>query len=222
MTVPSPGLLIFDLDGTLFNGQKATVGAVHELFREEGISPPDTKKIVTFFGKPTALFEKWLASLCPDGVGKKIAERIIRREVELLPDRGELIEGVEEALRLMAGEGHRMAICSNGGERYVHLALESRGIADYFETIRWRKYAEDRKPSMAKEILDAIPVRPAAVIGDRSDDVTAGRENRIFAVGAGYGFGMREELADAHAVVEKAADLPGVIARLFGGASDSV
>ena len=68
---------------------------------------------------------------------------------------------------------------------------------------------------MAKEILDAIPDRPAAVIGDRSDDVEAALENGIISIGAGYGFGGMEELGDAHAVAESAADLPGLVHHLF-------
>lgn len=219
MTEASRGLLIFDLDGTLFNGQKATVGAVIEVFEEHALTPPRADKIVTFFGKPTILFERWLASLCPGEIGEEVAKKVLRRERELVPERGELIEGVGDALHALAAAGHRMAISSNGGQRYVHLALESRGIRGYFEKIRWRMREDDRKPLMAKEILDAIPARPAAVIGDRRDDVQSGRENGIFAVGALYGFGEREELSGADAILEKAADLPGVIAKLFESTS---
>jgi len=218
MSADTPaGLLIFDLDGTLFNGRKATVGAVHQVFHDYGIIPPRAEKIVTWFGKPTAQFETWMASLCPEHVGREIAEKVIRREVEHLADEGELIPGVEQALRRLKEAGHTMAICSNGGRRYVHLALESCGILSHFKLIRWRMKEDDRKPLMAKEILDKIDARPAAVIGDRHDDVEAARENQVFAVGAGYGFGAREELAEAHRIIEGADELPGVIDSLFRG-----
>ncbi len=213
------GLLIFDLDGTLFSGVNATVGAVNEAFRRRGVEPPPPATICTWYGKPTADFGVWLESLSPDGALGGVAGEVLRREVELVSERGESLPGAVEAVGVLAAAGHTMAICSNGGHDYVHRALEKCGIRRHFMMIRHRKFDHDRKPAMARELLDAIPARPAAVIGDRHDDIAAAIENGVFAVGAAYGFGGAGELKGAHAVIKSAAELPGVIGRLFAEGS---
>ena len=54
----------------------------------------------------------------------------------------------------------------------------------------------------------------AILIGDRSHDVRAARMNGARAIGVLWGYGSREELAQAHAIVASPADLEPAIAGL--------
>jgi phosphoglycolate phosphatase-like HAD superfamily hydrolase len=53
------------------------------------------------------------------------------------------------------------------------------------------------------------------VIGDRHDDVEAGRANGALTIGCAYGFGAPGEIAGADAIVRSAAEIPAALARLL-------
>ncbi len=209
------GLVVFDLDGTLFRGEGATVGAVWEIFGEEGLTRPDASAITAFYGRPTSEFQAWLSSLCPEGRGEKIAARIVRREVQLVPEKGELFAGVREALSELIASGRQIALCTNGDHAYVDLVLESRGIRDRFALIRHRLHDNDTKPGMLAEILGKLEARPAVMVGDRRDDVEAALHCGIPVIGAAYGYGSIEELAGSDRMIDSVGDLVEAVRELM-------
>ncbi len=209
------GLLVFDLDGTLFRGDRATVAAVREAFGNLGLAPPEAEEICSYFGRPIHEFHAWLRGIVP---GRDIGEMlgwIERRETELVPLEGRLFPGVREMLERFKSEGFRLAICSNGRNPYARTVLESQGIAGFFEAVRLREIETENKTIMARDLLAAIPARPAVVIGDRRDDIDAGKANGALAIGCAYGYGPREEIAGADAIVETAGEIPDAVARLI-------
>ncbi|MFH1681611.1 MAG: HAD family hydrolase [Candidatus Eisenbacteria bacterium] len=211
-------LLVFDLDGTLFRGDEATVSAVWETLERIGVDRPGAREICSYFGKPIHEFHAWLRTLAPGRDIEKALAEIERREVELVPSKGRLFPGVPEVLGLFVDEGFRMAICSNGRDPYVKTVLESKGIARFFGGVRLREIEAENKTIMVRDLLSRVPVRPVVVIGDRRDDVEAGRANGARTIGCAYGFGGREEIGGADAIVDSAAEIPAAVRRVLGRA----
>jgi phosphoglycolate phosphatase-like HAD superfamily hydrolase len=112
-----------------------------------------------------------------------------------------------------------MAVCSNGRNPYVRTVLESHGITSFFEAVRLREVESEDKTVMTRDLLARIAARPAVVIGDRRDDIEAGRANGARTIGCAYGFGTRGEIAGADAVVDAASEIPAALARLLMGRS---
>jgi len=56
-------LLIFDLDGTLFQTESATVPAVQHTFRDTGLEVQSTELILDFIGSPMSELAKWVQSV---------------------------------------------------------------------------------------------------------------------------------------------------------------
>jgi phosphoglycolate phosphatase-like HAD superfamily hydrolase len=208
-------LLVFDLDGTLFRGDEATVAAVWETLDRIGIARPRAREICSYFGKSIHEFHAWLRSLAPGREIEEALAEIERREVELVPSKGELFPDVPEMLDRFAREGFRMAICSNGRNPYVRTVLESKGIARFFGAVRIREKEGENKTLMMRDLLASEAVRPVVGIGDRRDDVEAARANGARSVGCAYGFGSREEIEGAEVIVERAAEIPDAVRRVL-------
>ncbi|MCU0611908.1 MAG: HAD family hydrolase [Candidatus Eisenbacteria bacterium] len=196
------GLLIFDLDGTLFRSETVTVPAVQRAFREHGLVEPSAPEICWFFGKPHRDFQEWLESIVPGSLASGILAAVDRRELELVSETGELYAGVAEMLTEARKQFTHLAICTNGEREYVARVLSTSGLLPFFDRIRYRESPVDTKAAMVAELLSTLDARPAFVIGDRSEDIDAAHANGILAIGARYGYGTVGELATADATIQ--------------------
>ena len=208
------GLLIFDLDGTLFKVHKVSIPAVQYALSEAGFTPPTPEQIQPFFGRPDPQFHAWLRERY-QGITEETIAAIPEWELRLIPEVGELYPGVSEALAELRQMSAHMAICSNGSPEYVTTVVESHGLERYFDFLRWREPEDEGKPQMVRDLLARIPDRPALVIGDRGDDISAAHENNLLAIASHYGFGTPEELAPADAAVHSPLDLPAAVQSLL-------
>ena len=210
------GLLIFDLDGTLFQTDQVSIPAVQEALRHAGYAPPPGEEIAEFFGRPPADFYAWIHARYP-GISPEVVASIDEWELCLVRDRGALYPGVGEMLAELRRQVSHMAICSNGPGPYVQEVVRSHGLAPFFDDIRHRLTDEDNKPVMVAELLARLPGRPAAVIGDRWDDIAAAHENGLLAIASAYGFGNTEEHAGADAVVRSPREIVPLVGRWLNG-----
>ncbi|MCX5759866.1 MAG: HAD family hydrolase, partial [Candidatus Hydrogenedentes bacterium] len=200
-------LIVFDIDGTLFETRRVTVPAVQRTLAAYGLPVPDVDTVCRFFGQPNELYLEWLGARIPESHRAEVVDAVNRLELELIGTEGCLYPGVREVLERLAAAGHPLALCSNGPEDYVEAVVEAHGLAPLCAVVRARGTRYPGKSAMLAEILSLIPARPAVMIGDRRDDVEAAHDNGMRAVAADYGFGSSAELADADAHAESPVDL---------------
>jgi len=212
--MPKRGLLIFDLDGTLFQVDRVSIPAVQRAMKEGGFTPPAREEIQQFFGRPDPEFHAWLRER-HDGIPEAVIAAIPAWELRLIPETGALYPGVLEALAELRAIAAHMAICSNGYGSYVEAVVGSQGLAPFFDAVRWREEGDGGKVEMVAELLARFPSRPAVVIGDRRDDITAAHANGALAVACRYGFGKPEELAAADAAVSGPSEWRRVIEQVL-------
>lgn len=210
------GFLIFDLDGTLFQAHTVSIPAVQEVFAAFGLSVPPAEEVLPFFGRPGTEWHPWLRSQCPPERADALVAAVDRRELDLIAERGRLYPGTHEALAALREIAAQTAICSNGPEEYVRRVLQSQDVAGFFDVVRYRTPDDTGKPQMVAELLGHVGARPALVIGDRWDDIAAAHENGLRAIGAGYGYGPLEELAEADVLAREVGELPGLVEEMLG------
>ncbi len=216
------GLIIFDLDGTLFCSDRATVPAMQQVFAEYGLQPPTEQEIVQYIGPLEDEFHQWVRSLCPTHLADEILEAVLQREHRLLSRSGHLYDGVRQVLTQLRSVVGAMALCTYASSRYATEVLNSHAIADFFDLIRCRQSPTDNKRLMIGEVLQHLAPRPAVVVGDRAVDIEAAHAHGLRAVGVLYGYGSAEELATADALVTDPAQLPDLLlAMLCEAAPDS-
>ena len=209
------GLVIFDMDGTLFDGASATVAAVHQAFEEVGLRRPDRYDILLHIGRPAHEFHNWLRSHSSAEEASRLVALVDRYELELIGVKGELYPGVREALleiRLLVGQ---MALCTNGPKTYVQRIVSTYGLKRFFDEIRHWQSDSDTKALMVGELLRKLDHRPAVVVGDRRNDIKAAHQNGLAAVAAMYGYGSEGELLDAEAAAACPSEIPDLIRALL-------
>jgi phosphoglycolate phosphatase len=209
------GLVIFDLDGTLFEGKNATLPAVQQAFQELGLAQPDPREILSFIGKPAHAWHAWLYSHAPREKAAQLVAAIDRYELDFIAEKGQLFPGIPEALAEIQASVGQMAICTNGPKDYVERVIADHRLQHFFAKVRYPQSTADTKVLMVRELLAQLGGRPGVVVGDRRDDVEAAHQNGLAAIAAAYGYGSAAELSGADAAVASPVELPAAIRSLF-------
>jgi phosphoglycolate phosphatase len=215
-TFQKPEAMIFDLDGTLFQTETLLLPAYHATFdqlRTEGLYSGETPPESAILGSLGMLLEHIWQRVMPD-----VETPVHRRADDLLLDyqmkglengEGFLYEGVAETLAELHAQGIRLFIASNGLEGYVKGVMEHKGLSPLFEGLYSAGEFQTRsKVVLVKKLLDMYGVKSAWMVGDRSSDVEAGRENGLTVIGCDYaGFRKEGELEEAHVRIDRFIDL---------------
>lgn len=215
----TPPLVVFDIDGTLYQTERSGTAAVVQAFEALGQPTPDLDKLDTFTGQPVERAYEWLRTLLPPAHRAGIAEDIDRRELELIRTEGALYPGIEDVLETLAAEGYALACCSNGTLDYVETIAEVFGLCRHFPVLLCRGMGYAGKADMLAEILKrhgiAGPNPRGVMVGDRGDDIEAAQALGLKAVAACYGFGSEKERAGADAHVAHPCELVDAVKRLL-------
>lgn len=70
------GLLIFDLDGTLFRTESVTVAAVQNSFADYGLPEPSRDSILPLIGTPIDDLRSWIHERCPEHLDDELFAEI--------------------------------------------------------------------------------------------------------------------------------------------------
>jgi phosphoglycolate phosphatase len=210
------GLVIFDLDGTLYCSHTATVMAVQEVFERFGVRPPAEQQIIDYIGPSEDEFRAWLRTLCPPQIAYAVVDAVFLREHDLLPERAQLYPGTYEVLISLRATVGQMAICTHATPDYADYVVNSHQIASFFDLIRYRRRVEDTKFEMMRDVLSRLHCRPGVMVGDRDVDIEAAHAHGLQAIGVSYGYGSPEELAGADAIAADASQVTELVHRLLG------
>jgi phosphoglycolate phosphatase len=204
-------LVIFDLDGTLYQTEHVLIEAVKLASRELGIPISDNATIRSAIGLPTAEF---VSHICGELKSRKRDElaRLIRyHERRLIPEIGRPYDGVAGLLRRITDHGLTVAVCSSGSEEYIELVLTSCRLRNYVTHIEGHRQGAD-KGDQVSLLLGQVKPSWAVMIGDRKYDLEAAAKNALPFIGAGYGYGPGD-LTNTNFVAESPQTLQGMILR---------
>lgn len=197
-----PQVVLFDLDGTLSDSAPGILAALRHALAVNGVPPLDALTEQAILGPP------FHESLPPLIGGPDRLPAVIAAYREHYGAGGmfatEAYAGVVDVLAALRSRGTRLAVATSKPESYAVPIVEHLGLAGYFETVG----GDELDGSLATKalVIDKVLGRlgrpaPAAVlmVGDRSHDVLGAREHGIACIGAGWGYGLPGELADAGA-----------------------
>ncbi|WP_055108830.1 HAD family hydrolase [Paenibacillus ihumii] len=205
-----PEAMIFDMDGTLFRTETLLIPVYHRLFdqlREEKLYSGETPPEERILGGLGMLLDDIWKRVLPDHdvtVHRRADELLLEFELVGLKEYDtELYPLVAETLKKLQERGVRLFVASNGLEHYVKEVANAHGIASLFEGIYSAgEYQTASKVDLVRLLLDQHGVSSAWMIGDRSSDVEAGKENGQTVIGCAYaGFGQGQELEGADRLI---------------------
>lgn len=204
-------LLVFDWDGVIFR----TMSVMGETY----------KRALSILGRPMVSEAQLLSFIGPSdddnarSMGITDPEEIQRfmttlwaEEFEVNLDQGELYPGIVEQLRSLHTD-YDMCVVSNGGYNHVHAGLVNFRILPYFDEIITSR-AGRRKPESFALLAQKYPGARIIAVGDRRGDIEAGLSVGALCVGAAYGYGHRDEFAEAAAIADTPESLEEVIRSL--------
>jgi phosphoglycolate phosphatase-like HAD superfamily hydrolase len=219
------GAVLFDLDGTLLDSRRAIVDAVargiEEVARDRG--HPDLvanrRAIVDALGLPA---DEYFRRVLPPTLLQHAAEvktAATGHEVDALAVNPEqLYASTLPALQKIRARGHSLGIVSNAQREYFRAALHYQKLedcVDYSECYEELPPGADPpyKQRLVERALFALsaPGRVSTMVGDRAEDLAAGRACGCRTIGVLHGFGHREELAEADHLARDLAEVASII-----------
>jgi phosphoglycolate phosphatase len=212
----------FDMDGTLLNsgdfGVRAILLAFDELIDAGQLpgmtAPPSADAIRAQIGKPPPLFYE---ELLPADLKSKA--RVLHRiagenERQALRDgTGRMFKGARDVLAGLRARGLKLLVVSNCSQDYMDAVVETFALDKLldFHAAAGRDKAVNKTGELGRG-LNELGVSRGIMVGDRIHDGEAARANGLWFVGCTYGYGTREELAGADALIDDIRKLPAVLA----------
>lgn len=219
--------ILFDLDGTLTDPGEGITKSIAYAFDTYGFSYSSLEELQVYIGPP--LNEEFMARLGVDlATAGALAEKFRERYNVTGWKENHPMPGMREALEVLKEQGRHLAVATSKPLGIATRVLEYFDLARYFEVICGSNPDGSRgeKWMIVQDALQQLGVteetKPLAVmVGDRKHDIIGGQKNGLATVGLTFGYGSREEFANAG--VSYVADSGEELTRyLLGGEGESV
>ena len=209
--------IFFDLDGTLTDSAPGIIHSVQYALKKYGIEAEEND-LRSFIGPPLVHSFQERFGFDHDKALEAVA---YYREYFTAGGMFEnsVYPGVEEMLQKLKEDGLMLAVATSKPELFSKQILEHFALTRYFDFIGGAAMDETRttKVEVLSYALQELQVDPAkaVMIGDRENDMEAASLLGTERIGVLYGYGSKEELANAGAIVF--ADTPMDICRIISG-----
>ena len=211
--------LIFDLDGTLWDETHVTARAWEEVLKNHPNVKPVREITPDSVGYQMGLTCPEVAKLyfpdIPFETAMSLMDESCDYENAWLPECGGILyPGVEEILRKLKDDGHRMFIVSNCQDGYIQAFLKAHGFEDVFEDFENSGRTGLCKAENIKLVIGRNGLKNPVYIGDTNTDCEGARGAGIPFIYAKYGFGEkygRGSTDDFDACMDSFTQLPELI-----------
>ena len=197
----------FDFDGTLARTGEDIILAWKKTIADMGLSCPHFDEVFTIGPN----IEKVTYQLFEDATPELVAE-ITERYKSNYDDSGfpntTPYPGIPERLQALKDKDAKIYIVTNKRHTATQKIVKAMGWGDFFDGV-WSfdsfpeiKY---KKPDLLARLLKELNVdsSDAVMVGDTKGDVDAGKANGLRTIGVAWGYGSREELAEAEEICER-------------------
>jgi len=206
-------LLIFDLDGTIFQTIRPEVEAVKKALIEldwkiENIE----EKVGEYIGKTSEEAYKSILPLDKVLKWENLAKIVRKYRKSTIVQYGEIFPEVIETLQILKKRNYKLVLYSNASIEYFNKIvsfLEIEKLFDYMECVEENNLT---KTELVKKIKTRFKKSNIAVIGDRIHDIEAAKENSAISIGALYGY-SKKEAGKADLFINKFSDLLDIFDR---------
>ncbi len=212
--------IFFDLDGTLTDPSEGITRCLEYAVIGAGGMSHSRKELTKYIGPP---LRDSLQELLPkaDDVQLNRAIGMYRRrysshgmfENRLYPDISRMLDELDDL-------GHSMWVVTAKPHHFAEKILDFLEISSSFRGVYGPELSDEvvRKQAFIRQALNdnSLSAHEAVMVGDRSYDVHAAREEGVYAIGVLWGFGSREELESAGAdlLINTPGELTGAIQQL--------
>ncbi|MHB0998524.1 MAG: HAD-IA family hydrolase [Armatimonadota bacterium] len=192
--------LIFDLDGTLTDPKEGMIESYNHVLKKFNLPMHESGFLERHIGPPIEeVFRELLDTENTDIINQAI---ICYRERYILQGylENHVYDGIVEFLQDCKASDYRMFIATSKRQDIANMVLTRFQLTPFFSAV----YGGDvgiSKTDLLNRLLQEQELLPSSclMIGDRKQDIDAGRGNNISTVGVLWGYGSQEELVSASA-----------------------
>lgn len=221
----SPRLVAFDLDGTLVDTAPDLVAALNVVLTSEGLPPVPFDSARKMIGSGARkMLERGLEQegrSCTVAEMDRLTERFIAHYADHIADESRPFEGVTAALDALAGQGFRLAVCTNKLEWLAKRLLDRLALSARFDAICGADTFGVSKPDPAflrqTARLAGGQIAATIMVGDAGTDVGVARRAGVPVIGVTFGY-TEIPIADLKPdrLISHMADLPEAVESLIG------
>lgn len=195
--------LFWDLDGTLSDSAPGITRSAQYALSHFGIDVPDLSDLLCFVGPPLEESFKEFYHFSSEKADEAVAKYRERYEVTGLYE-NELYAGITDFLDAAHAAGKIQMVATSKPQRMADLVLKHFGIYDKFAFVGGREHDGTRKTKaeVIRYVMNSCGLQDRSdiiMIGDRKHDILGAKAVGLDSVGVLYGYGNRQELADAGA-----------------------
>jgi phosphoglycolate phosphatase len=206
--------IFFDYDGTLHNSINIYAPAFRKAYKflvNQGLAENrewSDKEISYWLGfNPQEMWNSFmpnrgeeLRKRCSNLIGEEMAAQIEQGKPALY-------EGALETLQYLKDKGYHLVFISNCKAYYRECHNKLFKLDKYFEDLVCSDdYNFIPKSDILKVIKHNYP-KDMIIVGDRRQDIEAGKKNNIYTIGCSYGFALEGELDDADMFINNIQEL---------------
>jgi phosphoglycolate phosphatase len=193
--------IFFDLDGTLTDPKEGITRCIQYALGELKVASPGQEELVAFIGVPLRkMFERIL-----DSNEEDLIERAVALYRQRFSDVGmfenKVYTGISEVLATLHRTSCNLYVVTSKPRVYAERIIEHFGLHKYFNQVCGPELdgRYDNKVELIDFVLTENQLLPekTVMIGDRKEDVIAGKSNKTFTMGVTYGYGGSKELLAA-------------------------
>lgn len=220
--------LVFDLDGTLIDTAPDLAAATNHVLTRFSLPAVDEREIRPFVGNGALAMIKGALKAhgrtVSDDDLMDLFEMFIRHYAANIANTSRPYPGVIAALDKFAGEGARLAVCTNKLEAHARLLLDALGMSRHFQALTGRDTLGASKPDPRHltgtiDLARGTPAR-AIMIGDSETDIKTAQAARVPIVAVDFGYSVEPVATFApDAVISHYDDLADAIAQLRGASA---
>ncbi len=187
--------ILFDLDGTLSDPLVGIANGLNHALVRMGLPQKRKEELGVFIGPSLSN----AASVLFNTEDEKIISTAISYYRDYYTKTGyrenTLYEGIDELLNHLKSTGHPLFVATSKRTDIAHSVLEHFELSGYFTEIRGCDLNLS-KVELVRDLMDdfSLSRSETVMVGDRSYDINAGKENGISSVGVLWGYGTLEEL----------------------------
>jgi phosphoglycolate phosphatase len=215
--------LLFDLDGTLTDNYLGISRSIVYALQRLETSIPDAETLRRCVGPPLRDSFRWLLDTDDAAVVEQAIVLYRERFADIGWRENVVYDGMAEAFAMLAGGTTRMFVCTSKPEIYARRIVTLFGFLERLDGVYGVDLAGrlDDKVELLAHLVATEHLDPAhaIMIGDRAHDVRAARMNGARCAGVLWGYGSRDELSSADALVTAPAELPQVLAAMAAQAA---
>ena len=205
-------MIIFDLDGTLWNTLNATYEGVNEIFLKNNLEPLSKEHIAKGMGLNFSDIAKHYMPKLDKEIREQIMNQIIVKTREIILEKGaNFYDGVNDII-INLSKKYKLGIVTNNNDEYVKTFLKVSNLEEYFNSYIGAASYNIEKNEAIKKLLDENNVTKGIYVGDTEKDMIESEKAGAIFIYAKYGF---DKNLNSKYAINDIKELPDLINKIY-------